>query len=160
MNFGEDLSLQVMLAHKSYHHYLLKVLKEIDIYQHYQIILLLSRSGRATQKSLCENLQIEKSNMVAIMDLLESKNYITREVNYKDRRGRLITLTPKSTKVIELLDSLFASFEEHITDEITWQEMHNCLRVLKKVNDKFRDLINQPAYSEGLKKVWQENNSA
>lgn len=147
MNFGEDLSLQIMLAHKSYHHYLLKVLKEIDVYQHYQIILLLSRSGRTTQKALCEKLQIEKSNMAAIMDILENKNYITREVNYKDRRGRLISLTPKSAQLIEILESLFTSFEEQITSEITWLEMNNCLRVLQKVNDKFRNLIKQPAYA-------------
>lgn len=143
MNFGEDLSLQVMLAHKSYHQYLLKALKEIDGYQHYQVILQLSRFGRMTQKALCENLQIEKSNMVAIIDALERKKYVIKEVNYKDRRGRLITLTSRSAKLAGIFGSLFASFEEHLTDEVTWLEMHNCLRVLKKVNDKFRDLINQ-----------------
>ncbi|HVW95172.1 MAG TPA: MarR family transcriptional regulator [Mucilaginibacter sp.] len=143
MNFGEDLSLQVMLANKSYNNYLFKVLKEIDVYQHYQIILLLSRSGgRTTQKFICENLQIEKSNIVSIIDLLEKKNYVTREVNFKDRRGKLIGITPKASYIIEMLDNLFSLFEEEISNEISWQEMHNCLRVLQKVNDKLKDLSN------------------
>jgi DNA-binding MarR family transcriptional regulator len=141
MNFGEDLSLQVMLAHKSYHSYLLELLKDIDAYQHYQLILLLGKSGgRATQKMLCEELNIEKSNIVAIIDQLEEKDYVTREVNYKDRRGRLITITPRANYMLEVLDSLFSSFEEEIADEVTWLEMNNCLRVLKKVNEKLKKL--------------------
>ncbi len=94
MNFGEDLSLQVMLAHKSYQSYLNNLLKKAEVYQHYHILLLLSRmGGKSTQKVLGTELLIEKSNMVAIIDLLIDKGYVVRDINYKDRRSKLISLT-------------------------------------------------------------------
>lgn len=144
MNFGEDLSLQVMLAHKSYQNYLNRILDHIDIYQYCQLILLLNRfGGRTTQKKLCEELRIEKTNMVAIIDLLQNRGYVTREVNYKDRRSKLITLTPKAGNLLENLDTAFNKLENNVTGEVTWQEMHNCLRVLKKMNDAFMVILTE-----------------
>lgn len=145
MNFGEEFSLQVMLANKSYHQYLYKFLEQIDVQHHYQIILLLTRfNGKATQKMLCDNLCIEKSNMAVIIDALEAKGYVTREVNFKDRRGKLVSLTPKATEVIESLEATFQHFESNVTHEITWQEMYNCLRVLKTINHNLLNLNSQP----------------
>lgn len=139
MNFGEDLGLQLMLANKSYHQYLFTVLKEIDVYQHYQIILLISRcGGRTTQKNIGDTLQIEKSNMVAIITLLEEKGYVTKEVNFKDRRSKLISITAKANELIGTISQSFSNFEDEMADDLTWQEMHNCLRVLTKVNDKLK----------------------
>ncbi|RZA02612.1 MAG: MarR family transcriptional regulator [Sphingobacteriaceae bacterium] len=141
MNFGEDLSLQVMLAHKSYQSYLNSLLKKNEVYQHYHILLLLSRmGGKSTQKVLGTELLIEKSNMVAIIDLLIDKGYVVRDINYKDRRSKLISLTPKGVEMVNKLNQSLATIEETIVEDITWQELYNCLRVLTKVNDKFKVL--------------------
>lgn len=129
-----------MLVNRSYQQYLFKALKEIDVYQHFQVILLISNSGgRTTQKNICEKLQIERSHMVAIINVLIEKGYVTREVNFKDRRGKLISLTDGGNQVINNLNYSFAAFEQHIADEVTWQEMYNCLRVLNTINAKFKD---------------------
>ncbi|MEO6979552.1 MAG: MarR family transcriptional regulator [Mucilaginibacter sp.] len=144
MNFGEDLNLQLMQVNKSYQQYLFGALNEIDIYQHYPIILVINRAGgRITQKAICNELQIEKSNMVAIITLLVNKNYVTKEVNFKDRRGKLITLTAKANYLIGVLDSLFTVFEQQLFEEITWQEKFTCLRVLAKVNEKLKTTAQQ-----------------
>ncbi|WP_295800395.1 MarR family winged helix-turn-helix transcriptional regulator [Mucilaginibacter sp.] len=139
MNFGEDLNVQVMQVNKSYQQYLFGALKEIEIYQHYPIILAINRAGgRITQKAICDQLQIEKSNIVAIITLLINKNYVTKEVNFKDRRGKLITLTAKANYLIGILDSLFTVFEQQVFEDVTWQERFTCLRVLAKVNEKLK----------------------
>lgn len=151
MNFGEDLSLQVMLAHKSYQSYLNNLLKKNEVYQHYHILLLLNRmGGKSTQKVLGTELLIEKSNMVAIIDLLIDKGYVIRDINYKDRRSKLISLTPKGVDMVSKLNQSLATIEETIVEDITWQELYNCLRVLTKVNDKFKALaaINAPETAE------------
>lgn len=154
MNFGEDLSLQVMLAHKSYQQYLNRILNKIEVFQHYQLLLLLSRlGGQTTQKRLCDELRIEKSNMVSIITLLEEKGYVTREVNYKDRRGKLIKLTQQTYDLIERLESSFAQIEEDIAEELTWQEMHNCIRVLGKVNDRFKSLTEKDKKQPSIKQT-------
>ncbi len=146
MNFGEDLSLQVMLAHKSYQSYLNNLLKKTEVYQHYHILLLLNRmGGKSTQKVLGTELLIEKSNMVAIIDLLIDKGYVIRDINYKDRRSKLISLTAKGNDMVDKLNHSLTGVEEAIVEDITWQELYNCLRVLTKVNDKFKTLISSDA---------------
>lgn len=142
MNFGEDLSLQLVLANKSYHQYLFKVLKDIDVYQHYQVILVVSRQGgRTAQKNICDALRIEKSNMVAIVNILEEKGYVIKTINHKDRRGKLITLTLKAQELVAVMSKTFSVFEDQIAEDLTWQEMHNCIRVLNKVNGKLDEIM-------------------
>jgi DNA-binding MarR family transcriptional regulator len=143
MNFAEDLSMQVMVGHKSFQHYINRNVTDKEVSQYSQLFLLLSRhGGKVAQKVLCEELQIEKPNMVAILDILVKKGYVTREVNHKDRRGKLISLTPQSVQILNELNLSFDDVEKNLEEEITWQEKYTCLLVLKKVNDTFKNLLN------------------
>lgn len=136
MNFGEEFSLQIVLANKTYHQYLYQFFDQAEAHYHYQIILLLSRyKSKLTQKMLCDELGIEKSNMAAIIDNLEEKGYVTREVNYKDRRSKIVQLTPKADEILNELSSAFDHFESNVTHEISWQEMYSCISVLKRINE-------------------------
>jgi DNA-binding MarR family transcriptional regulator len=144
MNFGEEFSLQLKLANKAYHQYLNTFFEQSDIRQHYQIIIQLSRfGGKMTQKMLCENLNIERSNMAPIIDTLQNSGYVTRAVNYKDRRGRLVLLTEKGNHILEGLENTFQHFEDNVTQGVTWQEMYNCLRVLKLINTNLGDILSE-----------------
>lgn len=135
MTYKEDLSLQIMLANKTYHQHLYKILDKIDVHHHYQVLTLLNRlGGKSTQKVLCDRLQIEKSNMTAIIDLFENKGYITREMNYRDRRGKLIVCTEKAKHIISVFNDAFGILEEEIMFDITWKEMYDFFHVLKKIN--------------------------
>ncbi|HJP63134.1 MAG TPA: MarR family transcriptional regulator [Mucilaginibacter sp.] len=153
MNYGEHLSLQIMLANKIYHQHLFKILEDVDVHHHYQVLLLLDRlGGKSTQKILCDHLQIEKSNMVAIADLLERKGYVTREMNYRDRRGKMIVCTQKTHEAIATFRHAFNLLQDNLVNDISWQEMHNFLHVLKKINENLVNLGN-------LKTIELENNS-
>ncbi|MDB4927288.1 winged helix DNA-binding protein [Mucilaginibacter sp.] len=148
MSFGEDLSLQVMLAHKSYHQFLLKCFKDIDVYQHLQVLMLLNRKGGCcSQKELRIYLQIEKSYMVNIIETLVQKGYVFKDVNFKDRRSKLITLTAKAHSLAQNLTIQMESFTEMMSKHLTWQERHNCIRTLKLFNENFNevaDIENNP----------------
>ncbi|MEO6497489.1 MAG: MarR family transcriptional regulator [Mucilaginibacter sp.] len=148
MNFGEDLSLQVMQVHRAYQQYLSGLLKKIDVQQHYHILLLLNRmGGTATQKTLCSELRIEKPNMVAIIDMMLQKGYVTREVDHKDKRSKSIALTPKADQIVDQISQSLTELEADITEDLTWQELYNCLYVLNKVNDKFKTISGLPPTS-------------
>jgi MarR family transcriptional regulator for hemolysin len=145
MNFGEDLSLQVMQVHRAYQQQLSSLLKKIDVQQHYHILLLLnSLGGTATQKTLCNELRIEKPNMVAIINQMVQKGYVTREVDHKDKRSKSIALTPKAGEIVDQISQSLTELEADITEDLTWQELYNCLYVLKKVNDKFKTIPELP----------------
>lgn len=130
-----------MLVNKAYHQFLLKFFKDIDVYQHLQIIVLINRlGGKCTQKELCVQLYIEKSYMVKIIDTLEQKDYIIKVVNYKDRRSNLISLTPKALEIIETFNNHMENFTDTMGKHLTWQERHDCVRTLKLVTENFKEL--------------------
>lgn len=135
-----------MLANKSYHHYFNRFLEHIDVQHHYQVIILLKQfNGKATQKQLCEHLLIEKSNMAAIIDALELKGYVSREINYRDRRGKLVVLTKSANEVIQGLEATFEHFKTNIIHQISRQEMECFLYVLKTINVNLFNSKNQAA---------------
>jgi len=145
MNFGEDLSLQVMLVNKAYHQFLTKTFKDIEVYQHLQIIVFINRmGGRCTQKEICDGLQIEKSYMVKMIDVLALKEHIVKTVNYKDKRSNLIALTEKAKQTAEDFTNRMELFTETMGKHLTWQERHNCVRALKLVNENFSDIDGAP----------------
>ena len=155
MNYGEHLSLLIMLANKTYHQHLFKILEDVDIHHHYQVLLLINRlGGKTTQKVLCDSLQIEKSNMVAIIDLFERKGYVTREMNYRDRRGKLIVSTQKARELTSTFIHAFNLLHDNVARDISWQEMHNFLHVLKKINENLLNLGNLRAIELENKSVF------
>jgi len=98
-------------------------------------------SALAYQKQY--DVEVEKSNMVAIIDLLEKKGYVTREMNYRDRRGKMVVCTQKAKDIVSTFENAFTTLEDNVVHDITWQEMHNFLHVLKRINYNLMNLGSQ-----------------
>lgn len=60
---------------------------------------IVSCSQQICQQKLAELLGIDKAEVTRLINKLEAKNYITREVNPEDRRERLISSTPQADEV-------------------------------------------------------------
>ncbi len=60
---------------------------------HYGILLLLEAIGQASQQHLAQILTIDRANMVALLDVLEQRGYIERQVDPLDRRRHVVKLT-------------------------------------------------------------------
>ena len=61
---------------------------------HYGILLLLETSHQASQQLLAQQLSIDRANMVALLDVLEQRGFIQRQVDPLDRRRHIVKLTP------------------------------------------------------------------
>lgn len=99
----DSLLIEKKLAvfHRSFHSIVSKRLKKFDINKYYIILLLLDTSDKElTQQSICETLYIDKVTMVKMIDYLSLFNYVKRVRNPKDRRGKIILLTPKAIKAL------------------------------------------------------------
>ncbi|HEY0244530.1 MAG TPA: hypothetical protein VGC01_03130, partial [Mucilaginibacter sp.] len=59
----------------------------------------------------------------------------------KDRRSKLISLTPKAMALAENLSNQMEVFTEMMGKHLTWQERHNCIRALKLVNENFNEAV-------------------
>ncbi len=60
---------------------------------HYGVLLLLQAIGQASQQHLAQSLMIDRANMVALLDTLEQRGFIHRQVDTRDRRRHVVKLT-------------------------------------------------------------------
>lgn len=60
---------------------------------HYGILLLLEAIGQASQQHLAQTLTIDRANIVSLLDVLEQRGFIERQVDPLDRRRHVVKLT-------------------------------------------------------------------
>ena len=60
---------------------------------HYGVLQLLEAGGQASQQQLARQLSIDRANMVALLDVLEQRGFIERQVDPGDRRRHAVKLT-------------------------------------------------------------------
>ncbi len=72
------------------------------------ILTMVTESGPMTQKALGDALRIDRTTMVALIDDLEDKGYVTRQRHPRDRRAFLVHPTAAGraakTAAIRILD--------------------------------------------------------
>lgn len=104
---------------------------DIDKYQ-YVLVLIDDHKETLTQKALAENLEVDKSFVVGIINYLEGKGYVTRETNINDRRQQVIKLTSKARLAVTKI--------RHVTEELNKKSLANLTNT--QINT-FLEVINQ-----------------
>jgi DNA-binding MarR family transcriptional regulator len=59
------------------------------------VLTLLARTGQLSQQAIGEQLRIDRTTMVAMVDALEQAGFVRRERNPNDRRAYAVKLTLK-----------------------------------------------------------------
>lgn len=86
-----------------------QMLAEVDLTARQAgILTMVTESGPMTQKALGDALRIDRTTMVALIDDLEDKGYVTRQRHPRDRRAFLVHPTAAGraakTAAIRILD--------------------------------------------------------
>ena len=80
-----------------------------------------SNNKECIQNDLAEKLALPKQTVCSILDNFEKKGYVKREINPKDKRNRLISLTEKGIEfakpIIEGLENLDINMLKCLSDE-------------------------------------------
>ena len=80
-----------------------------------------SNDKECIQNNLAEKLALPKQTVCSILDNFEKKGYVKREINPKDKRNRLISLTKKGIEfakpIIEGLENLDINMLKCLSDE-------------------------------------------
>ena len=96
-SFGRKFSL----LGKLYFAELVHSLEHLDIERNFSVLVLLDKMGnQCSQKFIADNLHIDKTMMVGVIDDLSKKKYIKRVQNPNDRREYWIQLTDKAKKTM------------------------------------------------------------
>ena len=89
----------------------------------YWVLTCLVAETASSQSALSETLAIDASDMVRLLDSLESRNWVKRERDAKDRRRQIIASTKKGVKAHKELTVLVAKAEDEALDASTNKQL-------------------------------------
>src|SRR5439155_23825820 len=84
--------------------------------RHVAALIELRDNGELTQQSLCGQLHLDPTNLVAILNELEQRGYATRRRDPEDRRRHLVEVSRKGIAVIEKVSEVMDGVEDDLLD--------------------------------------------
>src|SRR5207302_2190269 len=72
--------------------------------------------GELTQQTLCGQLHLDPTNLVAILNELERKGYATRRRDPEDRRRHLVVVSKKGLAVIDKVSEVMDGVEAELLE--------------------------------------------
>ncbi len=140
-NFS-DLSFgtKALILSKLYYSVLSKRLEKLDVERYFSVLFFLHKNNGCNQQFICNNLNIDKTAMVKVIDYLIKVGFVDRNINPQDRREHFIMLTKKGQKqTLEIVNS-FEEIDYHIFSAIPKDEQEIFYKVLEKLSFKLKEL--------------------
>ncbi len=96
------------------------------------ILTYLRETGVSNQLSLCNALAINKATMVRFLDDLQNKGLITRRESKNDRREKLVKISKKGERVLEIIERKVLEIEAQASQNLTEEEIISLKELLLK----------------------------
>lgn len=97
-------------------------------------LLLVEANPGISQSSVAEALRFDRSTLVQIIDRLENRDLVVREVSAHDRRSHALRLTEQGTGLLAALKALSAEHENHVTRALSETEKEMLIRLLERIH--------------------------
>ncbi|MCD6020093.1 MAG: hypothetical protein K0S53_3214 [Bacteroidetes bacterium] len=131
---------KALIMSKRYYGVLSKCLEDLEVERYYSVLYFLAENDGCTQQHICNNLAVDKTAMVKVIDYLIKAGYIDRNVNPDDRREHFIVLTKKGTKHTEEIVGAFKSIDDKIFADISKTEKDIFIKVLCRLTSNLEIL--------------------
>lgn len=96
------------------------------------------------QKTLANTIGYDTSTIAGVIDRLEARGLVMRNVSPTDRRARLITPTPKGLETLEAVVPRMLKSQERLLDPLTKVERKEFMRLMQVLIDANAELSNIP----------------
>lgn len=131
---------KALILSKLYYGVLSKSLEDLDIERYFSILYFLDQNNGCSQQCICNNLAIDKTAMVKVIDYLIKADYIKREVNPEDRREHFIVLTKKGQKRTEEIVNSFNAIDNEMFSGVSKKEVDTFNKILDKVSANLKNM--------------------
>lgn len=108
--------------------------KNTTLREHWVLACLVSEDA-ASQSALSETLAIDASDMVRLIDQLETHGWAKRERDPSDRRRQIVTATKKGRKAHADLTALVAEAEDNALDSSTNKQLKHLRKLATSILD-------------------------
>lgn len=104
--------------------------------KHYGVLLVIHTTPGISQKEVGEIQRIDRTTMVAMIDELETLNYVQRVRNPKDRRAYHLILTAEGQAIFNTCLKRLEAIEYNSLEPLTKDEMQTLKRMLQRLYDE------------------------
>ena len=108
---------------------------DISLPQFGALILIESNPG-ISQSAIASALRFDRSTLVQIIDRLEARGFVKREVSAHDRRSHALKLTPAGETTLNDLKQSIQAHEDHITSVLSPGEKNQLLLLLSRLHQR------------------------
>jgi DNA-binding MarR family transcriptional regulator len=105
---------------------------------HYSLMTALDELGPASQSALSRHTSIDRGDMVAAVNELADRAWVTRKPHPTDRRRNVIALTATGRRQLHKLDDRVASVQREFLAPLSAAERRELVRLLATVVDHGR----------------------
>ena len=101
-------------------------LADLDVKpRHLRLLVLIDRAGELSQRELAHQLGMDPGNLVAVLDALEANGVVARARGEKDRRQRLVSLTPAGNRLLAKALRATRAIDERILAALPASQRHD-----------------------------------
>jgi DNA-binding MarR family transcriptional regulator len=144
MNINNYTKLSVgtkaLILSKLYYSVLSKSVEKLDVERYYSILYFLYENNGCNQQCICNNLAVDKTAMVKVIDYLIKVGFVDRNVNPNDRREQFIVLTKKGLKQTEEIIKAFNAIDAEIFSLVSKEDQATFNKVLCQLSSKLKEL--------------------
>lgn len=131
---------QTFILSKLYYSVLSKRLEMLEIERYFSLMLYVKNHNGCTQQQICDDLYIDKTAMVKIIDYLAKAGYVERKTNPSDRRQHCITLTETGLKRTEEIILAFEELDLYVFAEMSPEQREEFVSTIDTMCDRLKDL--------------------
>lgn len=134
------IGTKALILSKYYYGVLSKSLENIDSERYFSILYFLNDNNGCNQQCICNNLAIDKTAMVKVIDYLIKNDMVERDINPNDRREHFIKLTKKGLKQTEEVVKAFKAIDNKMFSNIPKEDEEVFMRVLSQLSSTLKEL--------------------
>jgi DNA-binding MarR family transcriptional regulator len=97
------------------------------------VLMHLSDPGRASVAQVQRAFGLRPSTLTSILDRLEGRGYLTRELNPENRRSLVVVLTPDGQIMAETVVGLLREIEDAIRAQVQQGDVEGFLAVVEAI---------------------------
>jgi DNA-binding MarR family transcriptional regulator len=111
---------------------------------HFTVMLALREGGSSSQAALGRRLNIDRSDLHAVLNDLEAKGFVERIRDDNDRRRNMVALTQSGARALKRLDARVEKAQDELLAPLSPRQRQELCRSLARIAEHHAGAAGQP----------------